>query len=130
MNFSIKTKNGLKITVNDFNISSVHDSIISFKYDKHVIEEIYNMFEFPKCIWGKRPAIKIKNLIDENERLKPYFISLWITSEPFNKANFGSELIFSFFADLTLNTTIFDLITMYIDEIEKHFPYYAIDFNI
>jgi len=97
---------GIKVNVEGFEYGYTYGGLLEGKPNKRINKHILESITYPKN-WGPRKVLNIQPSINEIEnRLKPSYYSVWLTSEPIDPEYHGSELVVIWFGEIPNGKTI------------------------
>jgi hypothetical protein len=118
-NFTITLSNGMKMTIEGFNMTPTYSGLIIGVPDEELNDDILKGTSYPSE-WGERKAVyKQVDLHASETELNPVIYSVWLTSKPvMDKKNEydGSSIVMIWYGSNPINKSIAEIIT---NELEK-----------
>jgi len=116
---NLRLKDSTLVKVNRFELGFTYSSLLEGSPNEDINREIYDWISYPNN-WGKRTYLKEKPSDGVfKEKLPPCYYSVWLSSYETEDPSFdGTELVYTWFADLPDGTSIDSIIQKGIEDLD------------
>lgn len=120
---NIHLKDQTLVKVNRFELGYTYSSLLEGSPNEEINKDIYDWITYPPN-WGKRTYLKEKPSFKAfKDRLPECYFSVWLSSyETQDPYYHGTELVYTWFADLPTDKSIVSILQAGIEELDwkKH----------